>query len=279
MTATPIPRTLSLTIYGDLDLSLIDELPRGRKKIITKIIPPEDRKKAYKFIKKQVKLGQQVFVICPRIESSSNSEQRTANIRSWAEVKAVKEEYQKLSKDIFPDLKVAFLHGRMKTKEKEEIMQKFRNGKTNILVSTSVVEVGVDVPNATVMMIEGAERFGLAQLHQFRGRVGRGSQQSFCLLFTESPAKKTQQRLKALISSENGFALAEKDLEIRGPGDFMGTRQWGIPDLAMASLKDIFLVEKAKNSAKEILEEDSELKNYPLLRERLEKFRERIHME
>jgi ATP-dependent DNA helicase RecG len=277
MTATPIPRTLALTIYGDLDLSLIDEMPKGRKKVITKIIPPKDRQKAYNFIRQEVKKGRQVFVICPRIEPKNQKTEK--QISSWAEVKAVKEEYEKLSKIVFPDLKIGILHGKMKPQEKEKVMEDFKNRKIDILVSTSVVEVGIDIENATLMMIEGAERFGLAQLHQFRGRVGRGIHQSFCFLFTESPAKKTRERLKALISSQNGFELAEKDLEIRGPGDFIGQRQWGIPDLAMDSFKDIFLVEKTKRAAKEILEEDPQLKNYPILRERLEKFRERIHLE
>jgi len=276
-TATPIPRTLTLTIYGDLDLSLLDELPKGRKKIITRVIPPEKRKAAYQFIRKQVKEKRQVFVICPRIEAQ-NEKLKTKDL-SWAEVKAVKEEYDKLSKIIFPDLKIAQLHGRMKPEEKEKIMRDFKNKKINLLVSTSVVEVGIDIPNATVMMIEGAERFGLSQLHQFRGRVGRGEHQSFCFLFTDSPAKKTKLRLKALITSENGFALAEKDLEIRGPGEIFGKSQWGIPDLAMNSLKDIFLVEKAKKAAKEILAEDPELKKYPLLREKLSQFRQRVHLE
>ena len=278
MTATPIPRTLALSIYGDLDLSLIDELPKGRKKIVTKVVAPERRRLAYNFISKQVKKGRQVFVICPRIEPS-NKERTKKEVLSWADVKAVKEEYKKLSEDVFSDLKTEMLHGRMKTERKEEIMKKFKKGKVNILVSTSVIEVGIDVPNTTVMMIEGAERFGLSQLHQFRGRVGRSKYQSFCFLFTDSPAKKTRQRLKALISSENGFELAEKDLEIRGPGDFFGQRQWGIPDLAMSALKDIFLVEKTRRVAKEILTEDPELKKYPLLRKKVEKFRERIHLE
>jgi ATP-dependent DNA helicase RecG len=272
MTATPIPRTLALTIYGDLDLSLIDEVPKGRKKVITKVIAPKKRKFAYNFIKKQVKQGRQVFVICPRIEKDEKN-------LAWAEVKAVKEEYQKLSKEIFPELKIAMLHGKMKTEEKEKVMKYFKNKKTDVLVSTSVVEVGIDVPNATMMMIEGAERFGLAQLHQFRGRVGRGKHQSFCFLFTDSPAKKTQKRLMALISSENGFKLAEKDLEIRGPGEIFGQRQWGIPDLAMNSLKDIFLVEKTRQAAKEILEKDPELKKYPFLQEKLKEFQKRIHLE
>jgi len=282
MTATPIPRTLALTIYGDLDLSLITELPKGRKKIITKVISPQDRPKAYAFIKKEVKKRRQVFVICPRIEAGKKKEKSVGqkeDILSWAEVKAVKEEYEKLSETIFPDLRVGMLHGKMATKEKERIMRDFKNEKIDILVSTSVIEVGIDVPNATVMMIEGAERFGLAQLHQFRGRVGRSKYQSFCFLFTESPAKRTAQRLKAIISSENGFQLAEKDLEIRGPGDLAGVRQWGIPDLAMTSLKDILLVEKTRQAAKEILAEDPELKKYPLLKGRLEEFRKRIHLE
>jgi len=281
MTATPIPRTLALTIYGDLDISLIQELPKGRKKIITKVIPPQKRKEAYGFIREQIKEGRQVFVICPRIEPANNLQLTTNNLQlmGWAEVKAVKKEFEKLSKEIFPDLKVGMLHGKMKTEEKEEIMKKFKKDKIDILVSTSVVEVGIDVPNASVMMIEGAEKFGLAQLHQFRGRVGRSVFQSYCLLFTEMSSKTINARLRALVSCENGFELAEKDLAIRGPGDFSGIRQWGIPDLAMASLKDISVVEKTRENAKEILVEDPELKNYPLLREKLKEFSQRIHLE
>ncbi len=291
MTATPIPRTLALTIYGDLDLSLIDELPKGRKKIITKLVPPLERKKTYTFIKQQVKKGRQVFVICPRIEKtpSSASAEATAGkektkLNNWDDVKTVKEEYEELSKKIFPDLKIEMIHGKMTPKEKEKIMLNFSGKKKatrrpDILVSTSVIEVGIDIPNATVMVIEGAERFGLSQLHQFRGRVGRAKYQSHCFLFTDSHSIKTHQRLKALISSENGFDLAEKDLKIRGPGDFTGTRQWGIPDIAMDSLKDITLVEKTRESAKQILEQDPELKNLPALCERLQKFQQKIHLE
>ena len=279
MTATPIPRTLALTIYGDLDLSLIDELPKGRKKIITKIIKPKERNETYQCIKKEVKKGRQIFVICPRLEKNDDNEKLSEAKLSWAKVKAVKDEYEKLSKHIFPDLKVGILHGKMTPKEKETIMRNFKNKKTDILVSTSVVEVGIDVPNASVMMIEGAERFGLAQLHQFRGRVGRGKHQSYCLLFSDSFSQKTYQRLRALIASEDGFALAEKDLEIRGPGDFSGTRQWGIPDLMMSSLKDISLVEKTRESAKEILIRDPQLKDFPQLRAKLSRFRQRIHLE
>ena len=303
MTATPIPRTLALTIYGDLDLSLIDELPRGRKKIITEVVRPAERKKVYNFIRKEIKKGRQAFVICPRIEGKKKGEKTiggfiapeadtgpemdtgpeeenySKEISPWAEAKAVKEEFEKLSKEIFPDLKVGMLHGKIATKEKGRIMRDFRMKKIDILVSTSVIEVGIDVPNATVMMIEGAERFGLAQLHQFRGRVGRAKYQSYCFLFTDSPARKTHRRLKALLTCENGFKLAEKDLEIRGPGDFFGQRQWGIPDLVMSSLKDISLVEKARQTAEEFLEKDSELKKYPLLKRRIEDFRETIHLE
>jgi ATP-dependent DNA helicase RecG len=280
MTATPIPRTLALTVYGDLDLSLIDELPKGRKKIITKIISPEERKKNYDFVKKEIKKGRQVFVICPRIDSSAKTiEEQEKKPSPWDNVKSVKQEYEKLSKEIFPDLKIGLLHGKMAVKEKEKIMIDFKNKKVDILVSTSVVEVGIDVPNATVIIIEGAERFGLAQLHQVRGRVGRGKHQSYCFLFTDSFSKKTKQRLNALITSEDGFALAEKDLEIRGPGDFIGARQWGIPDLMMDALKDIKIVEKTRQSAKELLQKDPHLKNYPQLQQKLSQFRQRIHLE
>jgi ATP-dependent DNA helicase RecG len=282
MSATPIPRTLALTIYGDLDLSLIKEMPKGRKKIITKIIPPSKRNEAYAFIRKEVKSGRQIFVICPRIESSSAKPAEGQTIfsnernNSWQEVKAVKEEYEKLSKEVFPDLKIGILHGRMKTEEKEKQLKSFRNGKTDILVSTSVIEVGIDFPNATIMMIEGADKFGLAQLHQFRGRVGRGKYQSYCFLFSEFSSNP---RLRAMTISQDGFELAEKDLKLRGPGDLTGQRQWGIPDLVMASLKDIELVEKTRQAAKTILQQDPELKNHPLLKERMKDFHKKIHLE
>lgn len=273
MTATPIPRTLALTIYGDLDLSLIDELPKGRKKIITKVVSPGEREKTYHFIKKEVQKGRQAFVICPRIEKNEDKKDS-----SWSEVKAVKEEYKKLSEEVFKNLKVDMLHGKMTSKEKERIMRDFKNRKTDILVSTSVIEVGIDVPSATIMMIEGSDRFGLAQLHQFRGRVGRSKRQSYCFLLTESSSTKTRKRLEALIKCESGFDLAEKDLKIRGPGDFMGVRQWGIPDIAMESLKDIREIEKTRTKAKEILERDPLLKNFPLLRREVVKTGEGIRL-
>lgn len=286
MTATPIPRTLSLTIYGDLDLSLIKELPKGRKKVITEIISPEKRSEVYNFVKGQIKEGRQVFVICPRIDPSTafpgdnfNQINLEKSNRGWAEVKAAKEEHKKLAEKIFPEFKVVLLHGRMKNEEKEKTMKGFKEGKTDILVSTSVIEVGIDIANATVMLIEGANKFGLAQLHQLRGRVGRGKDQSFCFLMTDFPSQKTNQRLKALIRCDNGFELAEKDLEIRGPGDFIGQRQWGIPNIAMDALRDISLVEETRKEAKEILAKDSQLEKYPLLREKLREFKEKIHLE
>ena len=287
MTATPIPRTLSLTVYGDLDLSIIDELPKGRKKIITKIIQPKDKKATYEFIRQQIKEERQAFVICPRIEPAKTSAEDLGGQAtfldqrnfSWMNVKAVKDEYKKLSEEIFPDLKIGMLHGKMGSYEKEKIMRDFKDKKIDILVSTSVVEVGVDVPNATAMIIEGSEKFGLAQLHQFRGRVGRSNFQSYCFLFTDSPGTLYKKRLRALLSCDNGFELAEKDLAIRGPGDFAGQRQWGIPDLAMASLADAVLVSKARNDAKEILQEDPQLKKYPFLKIRLGQFQKRIHLE
>lgn len=272
MTATPIPRTLALTIYGDLDLSLIKELPKGRKKIETRIIPPEDRDLAYTFVREQIQKGGQVFVICPRIEQKDSSSQ-------WATAKAVLQEHQLLSEKVFPKHIVAMLHGKIPGKEKERIMKQMRLGKIQVLVSTSVVEVGVDIPNATVMLIEGAEHFGLAQLHQFRGRVGRSDKQSFCLLFTESSSSKTKQRLKAIVQAENGFDLAEKDLKLRGPGDFTGVKQWGIPDFAMQQLTNIPLVEEAREKAYAILEEDITLSKYPALRERVEHLKGKLHLE
>ncbi|MFZ5559221.1 MAG: ATP-dependent DNA helicase RecG [Patescibacteria group bacterium] len=301
MTATPIPRTLALTIYGDLDISLLDEMPKGRQKIITKIIPPEERESAYEFIRREVKKGRQVFVICPRIEPQNKTEQNFENGQIkidprkllWQEVKAVKEEYEKLATKIFPDLKIDMLHGKMSAKEKQKIMEEFRgyksaqqserirsrscSGKTDVLVSTSVIEVGIDIPNATVMMIEGADRFGLAQLHQFRGRVGRGKHQSYCFLFSTSG--EATARLRALQKFDSGFELAEKDMEIRGPGQFYGVTQSGLPDLAMASLKDLNLIKSTRSEASDLLSQDPDLKYHPLLSTKLSQFKQTIHLE
>jgi ATP-dependent DNA helicase RecG len=280
MSATPIPRTLAMTIYGDLDLSIIDELPKGRKKIETKIVEPQERLQTYRFVEKEVEKGKQVFVICPRIDPASVPQSGTTagKEKQNFDMKSVKEEYEKLSRDVFPNLKVGMLHGKMARKEKEEVMRKFKFKKLDVLVSTSVVEVGVDIPNATVIMIEGADRFGLAQLHQFRGRVGRSDAQSYCFLFAES-SRGANQRLRALLELDSGFALAERDLRLRGPGDFAGTKQWGIPDFAMEQLTNLALVQEAKNTAQEILEKDIALKHYPLLKARVQELREKLHLE
>jgi len=281
MSATPIPRTLTLTIFGDLDLSIISELPKGRKEIITKIVAPDNRDKAYAFIRGQVKKGRQVFVICPRIEKEELEEGKILSDREIyrLEIKNVKEEYEKLSQKVFPDLRVGLLHGKMKGKEKAETMEKFKNGETDILISTSVIEVGVDVANATIMMIEGSERFGLAQLYQFRGRVGRGEHQSFCFLFTESSAKTTYKRLHSLLEAKNGFELAEKDLAIRGPGEFLGESQTGTPDLAMKAIQNPELVKSSREAAVNLLKTDPKLKNYPLLLLKIQEFEKQIHLE
>lgn len=268
MTATPIPRTLALAFYSDLSISQIKELPRGRKKIITKIIPPLKKKEVYKFLEKEVKEGKRAFVICPLIEESEK-----------LEITAAKKEFERLKEKIFPKLKLGLLHGKMKAKEKEKAMKEFKNGKTEVLVATPVVEVGIDVPKATVMIIEGADRFGLSQLYQFRGRVGRGKDQSYCYLFTDSAAKTTKQRLKAIENAKDAFELSEKDLKIRGPGDFIGKRQSGIPDLTMASLTNLSLIKDARKETEKILSKDSQLRNYPLLKEKLLEFKKEVFFE
>ena len=267
MSATPIPRTLGLTIWGDLDLSRLTQMPRGRKPIITKIVPRAAREETHEFIRKEIKNGRQAFVICPLINESD-----------VLEVKSAKQEYEKLYK-IFPEFKIGLLHGKLKPKEKEAVMAAFVGRKLQILVATSVIEVGIDVPNATAIVIEGADRFGLASLHQFRGRVGRGEHQSYCFLFTDSSSANTAKRLKAVSTAQNGFELAEKDLEIRGPGDFIGVRQSGLPDLAIASLSDLELIEQTRESAKKLLIKDVNLKDYPLLVQKLVEFKKRVHFE
>jgi len=280
MSATPIPRTVMLTIFGDLDVSVISELPAGRKKIITEIVPPEKRPGAYKLIREKIKEGRQAFVVCPRIEPSEEEPVVSREkARKKFELKSVKEEYEKLSKTVFPDLKVAMLHGQMRPKEKEAIMKDFHSGKTQILVSTSVIEVGVDVPNAAIMMIEGSDRFGLAQLYQLRGRIGRGEHESFCLLLTDSENEETHARLKAITEAQNGFELAERDLELRGPGQFMGEEQTGFPDIAMQSLQNVELVKSSREAAAKVLTADRSLSAHPLLAEKLDEFIKKIHAE
>ena len=249
MTATPIPRTLALTLYGDLDLSVIDQLPPGRKAVETKWLNPRQREKAYDFIRRKVAEGRQAFIICPLIEESESIEARAATT-----------EYQRLSQQVFPDLRLGLLHGRMSASEKEEVMRLFTAGEFDILVSTSVVEVGIDIPNAVVMLVEGADRFGLSQLHQFRGRVRRSEYQSYCLLLAEAPSAEGRQRLGIIEQTQDGFVLAEEDLRLRGPGEFFGTRQSGLPDLRMARLSDVALLELARNEAIGLFQQDPGLK-------------------
>ena len=263
MTATPIPRSLALTVYGDLDLSLMDEMPPGRQPVETHVITPRERERAYRLICSQIDAGHQAFIIYPLVEESEQSDS-----------KAAVEEYARLQAEIFPNFKLGLLHGRLKPEEKDEAMSAFHHGDYQILVSTSVVEVGVDVPNATVMLIEGADRFGLAQLHQFRGRVGRGGSQAYCLLIPESADAAENERLQVMTQTNDGFVLAERDLEQRGPGEFLGTRQSGYSELQLANLTDIHLIEKARRQALLLHEQDPELQRpaHQLLASALERF-------
>jgi ATP-dependent DNA helicase RecG len=256
LTATPIPRSLALTVYGDLDLTVMDEMPPGRQPVSTYVLMPRERERAYALIRTQIELGRQAFVIYPLVEESENSEARAAVA-----------EQQRLQKEIYPDLNVGLLHGRMKPDEKEAAMQAFRDRQYHVLVSTTVIEVGVDIPNATVMLVEGANRFGLAQLHQLRGRVGRGSDKAFCLLIPDQADETENERLLVMASTNDGFVLAEKDLEQRGPGQFLGTRQSGYDELHMANLLDVRLIEKARRHAQALFEADPDLQqpeNQPL---------------
>jgi len=273
MTATPIPRTLALTIYGDLDLTLLDEMPKGRKPIITDIVLPGGREKTYGKIHKELEGGRQVYVICPRIDEPD------ATKASALRVKSVKEEAERLRKDIFQKYEIGILHGKLKPKEKEEIMGEFSKGNIDILVATSVVEVGVNIPNATTIIIEGAERFGLAQLHQLRGRVLRSNHQAYCHVFADTKTKKTLLRLKALKSAKNGFELAEFDLKIRGPGEFYGRFQSGLSDMAMEAIKNVKMVEAARTEATNIISSDENLKDFPTLKKMLSSKAEKIHFE
>jgi len=264
MTATPIPRTLGLTLFGDLDISVLKEMPPGRRPVITQLVPPGGRDQAYQFIRKQVTAGRQVFVICPLIQESDKLGVRSATA-----------EAEKLRASVFPELagRIALLHGRLKAAEKEATMASFQQGEIAILVSTSVVEVGIDIPNATVMMIEGAERFGLAQLHQFRGRVGRGAHESYCLLFTDADDPSAFERLNALVAHQSGFDLAEIDLRLRGMGDLHGYRQHG-KDFRMAGLLDAFLISDAQSEAVRLLSRDPSLSHEPALRHQLSAYRQ-----
>ncbi|MBI4283021.1 MAG: ATP-dependent DNA helicase RecG [Chloroflexi bacterium] len=248
MTATPIPRTLALTLYGDLDLSVIDQLPPGRQAVKTKWLKPTQRESAYAFISRQVAGGRQAFIICPLVEESEVVQARAATA-----------EYERLSQEVFPELRLGLLHGRLPAAEKDKVMRRFRAGELDILVATPVVEVGIDVPNATVMLVESADRFGLSQLHQFRGRVGRGPEQSYCMLLAQNPSEVARARLDIIEKVQDGFQLAEEDLKLRGPGEFFGTRQSGLPDLRMAKLSDVALLELARTEAIKLFEKDPKL--------------------
>ena len=269
MTATPIPRTLTMAYFGNLDLSLLDEMPKNRKPIVTKIVPPRERNQVYDFVRNEVSKGHQIFIIFPLVEESEK----------MAELKAATQEHERLSRDIFPELSLGLLHGKLKAKEKEQVMADYKNKKYDILVATSVVEVGIDVPNATVIIIEDAERFGLSQLHQFRGRVGRSELQSFCFLLTSSNTVKSKSRLGALEKTNSGFEIAEADLKMRGPGEFLGLRQSGLPDIAMQHLGNVKLIEISRQKASQLLKSSPTLSKYPLLKKELTKFATNVHLE
>lgn len=273
MTATPIPRTLALTIYGDLDLSVLDELPPGRSKIRTTIVKSKERNSAYEAIRDELKKGRQAYVICPRIDEPDPSKINAI------QAKSVKAEAARLQKDVFPEYVVGILHGAMKPKEKDTVMKAFERNEIQILVATSVVEVGINVPNATSIVIEGAERFGLAQLHQLRGRVMRSSHPPFCYLLSESSSEVSLKRLRTLAKSDDGFKLAEADLETRGAGDLYGRQQWGITDIGMEALKNVKLIQAAREEAQALIAKDSTLSKYPALQARIESSKEELHQE
>lgn len=273
MTATPIPRTLALTIYGDLDISVLDTMPSGRKPVMTELVSPDKRDNAYDRMRTELESGRQAYVICPRISDPDPEEEQKLQLRS------VTAEAKRLQEKIFPEYTIGIMHSKMTKAKKEEVMQQFANHEIDILVSTSVIEVGVNVPNASVMIIEGAERFGLSQLHQLRGRVMRSSHQPYCFLFTESMGDITEKRLKSFLEAKNGFELAEMDLSLRGTGDILGLKQWGMSDLAMIALRNIKLVEYARQEAKEIIEQDPELNNHISLQAFIKEMQKAPHLE
>lgn len=273
MTATPIPRTLSLTLYGDLDLTLLDEMPKGRKPVVTKIVGPGEQEPMYAHVRSELKSGRQAYVICPRIEEPDPEKENALNLKS------VIAEAERLKKDIFKDARIAVLHGKMTPPEKDGVMKRFLDHEIDVLVATSVVEVGVNVPNATNIIIEGAERFGLSQLHQLRGRVIRGTHQPYCFAVTESKNEKTKNRLKALSTAKNGFELSEYDLQFRGAGELYGSKQSGLSDLGMEALKNLKLVEAARAEAREIIASDPELARHKEIAERVSALGQSLHME
>jgi len=273
MTATPIPRTLALTIYGNLDLTLLDQMPTGRLPVKTELVTKSTRKKMEEEIRRELRAGRQAFIICPRIDEPDPLKEMALNAKS------VTEEARRLKKDVFPEFEIDVLHGKMKPVEKEKAMGHFADGKINILVATSVVEVGVNVPNATVIVIEGAERFGLATLHQLRGRVMRSTHQPYCYLYADTSSETSVKRLKALVSAKNGFELAEQDLLLRGAGELGGGKQWGISDIGMEAIQNIKMVEAARKEAENIIKTDPDLSDYPLLRHHIENSHQDMHWE
>jgi ATP-dependent DNA helicase RecG len=272
MTATPIPRTLALTIYGDLDLTLLDQMPAGRKPIITEIVTPDKRDKTYDLIKEKMAEGRQLYVICPRIDEPDPDKEFAL------QTKSVKAEAQRLKREVFKDKTIDILHSKMTKDEKEKVMEKFSNGKIDILVATSVVEVGVNVPNATMIIIEGAERFGLAQLHQLRGRVIRSNHQAYCFILSETKSAKSVERLTALKTAKNGFELSELDLKLRGSGELSGMKQWGVSDLGMEAIKNIKMVEAARKEATDLVEENK-LEKLTKTKNELDRRALKIHFE
>jgi len=272
MTATPIPRTLALTIYGDLDLTLLDQMPLGRKPIITEIVTPDKREKTYIAVKEEMAKGRQLYVICPRIDEPDPDKEFAL------QTKSVKAEAQRLKREVFKDKVIDILHSKMTKDEKEKVMEKFSSGKIDVLVATSVVEVGVNVPNATIIIIEGAERFGLAQLHQLRGRVIRSNHQAYCFILSETKSAKSAERLKALKTAKNGFELSELDLKLRGSGELSGMKQWGVTDLGMEAIKNLKMVEAARTEAKNIVSKNK-LEKMPNTARELERRALKIHFE
>ena len=271
MSATPIPRTLALILYGDLDISIIDELPPGRQKIDTFAVSKDMEDRVNAFIKKQIEEGRQCYIVCPLVEETEE-----------IEANSVLELTEKYKNTIFPEYNVEFIHGKLKPKEKEQIMERFKNKEIDILISTTVIEVGVDVPNANIMVIENAERFGLATLHQLRGRVGRGEYKSYCILKYQGHSKLTKERMDVMTKTNDGFVISEKDLELRGSGEFFGTRQHGLPELKIANLfEDIELLKRVQSVAAQIMDEDPELKkdkNTVLAKQIEKKFQKRIEI-
>ena len=262
MSATPIPRTLALMIYGDLDVSILNELPPGRQKIDTFAVPSSYHERIYAFLRKLVAEGRQAYIVCPMVAENDELPDERKAVTAYAEM---------LQKEVFPDLRIAPIHGKMKPKKKDAVMRAFAAHEIDVLVSTTVIEVGVDVPNAALMLIENAECFGLSQLHQLRGRVGRGRHKSYCVLVSDNKGEENKQRLKVMSSTSDGFAIAEEDLKLRGPGDFFGSRQHGLPSLRVADLScDLSLLHETQSAAEQLLAADPALKNHPLLKARVE---------